>query len=271
MILEVASIDVSGESRSKSENAKETRVNESTNDESTARLREDDGEITAEACGDRKIGTFRSLSYVLANPVSLTLREQNWCLTSQLAFGLNVIHVEIVAKDHDDAGLEDSTDRVNDKNPLEKLREFLGNRKMNAFESANKLSSVPRATRFMAYVGEIDTKTDIDHVWIRLARLSDKRSDANKEIYVIVHVLRDDRRDLRVRDAERAERELIEQLRRRFRDRKLNFVSYREHKNDIVILDNENAAFDRIATKENDERDKFYLLRKVEIGKLRRC
>lgn len=214
-------------------------------------------------CGE-KIGTYRSLSYVLANPVSLTLREQNWCLNSQVAFGLNVIHVEIVAKDRDDVKLEDSTDRVNDKNPLEKLREFLSKRKNNANGSDTKINSSTRAeqTRFMAYVGEIDTKTDIDHVWIRIARLSQRPNV--RQIYVIVHLLRDDRRQ--PRDVKRTENELVIQLNERFRDQRISFVSYREHKNDIIVLDNKD--FLAKLPSENDKR-KFYLIRKIELGRLR--
>lgn len=214
-------------------------------------------------CGE-KIGTYRSLSYVLANPVSLTLREQNWCLNSQVAFGLNVIHVEIVAKDRDDVKLEDSTDRVNDKNPLEKLREFLSKRKNNANGSDTKINSSTCAeqTRFMAYVGEIDTKTDIDHVWIRIARLSQRPNV--REIYVIVHLLRDDRRQ--PRDVKRTENELVIQLNERFRDQRISFVSYRERKNDIIVLDNKD--FLAKLPSENDKR-KFYLIRKIELGRLR--
>lgn len=214
--------------------------------------------------GGEKIGTYRSLSYVLANPVSLTLREQNWCLNSQVAFGLNVIHVEIVAKDRDDVKLEDSTDRVNDKNPLEKLREFLSKRKNNANGSDTKINSSTRAeqTRFMAYVGEIDTKTDIDHVWIRIARLSQRPNV--RQIYVIVHLLRDDRRQ--PRDVKRTENELVIQLNERFRDQRISFVSYREHKNDIIVLDNKD--FLAKLPSENDKR-KFYLIRKIELGRLR--
>lgn len=214
-------------------------------------------------CGE-KIGTYRSLSYVLANPVSLTLREQNWCLNSQVAFGLNVIHVEIVAKDRDDVKLEDSTDRVNDKNPLEKLREFLSKRKNNANGSDTKINSSTRAeqTRFMAYVGEIDTKTDIDHVWIRIARLSQRPNV--RQIYVIVHLLRDDRRQ--PRDVKRTENELVIQLNERFRDQRISFVPYREHKNDIIVLDNKD--FLAKLPSENDKR-KFYLIRKIELGRLR--
>lgn len=214
-------------------------------------------------CGE-KIGTYRSLSYVLANPVSLTLREQNWCLNSQVAFGLNVIHVEIVAKDRDDVKLEDSTDRVNDKNPLEKLREFLSKTKNNANGSDTKINSSMRAeqTRFMAYVGEIDTKTDIDHIWIRIARLSQRPNV--RQIYVIVHLLRDDRRQ--PRDVKRTENELVIQLNERFRDQRISFVSYREHKNDIIVLDNKD--FLAKLPSENDKR-KFYLIRKIELGRLR--
>lgn len=214
--------------------------------------------------GGEKIGTYRSLSYVLANPVSLTLREQNWCLNSQVAFGLNVIHVEIVAKDRDDVKLEDSTDRVNDKNPLEKLREFLSKRKNNANGSDAKINSSMRAeqTRFMAYVGEIDTKTDIDHVWIRIARLSQRPNV--RQIYVIVHLLRDDRRQ--PRDVKRTENELVIQLNERFRDQRISFVSYREHKSDIIVLDNKD--FLAKLPSENDKR-KFYLIRKIELGRLR--
>lgn len=255
--LDVVSIDV--DCRNMPEVDKLTGRNTSTRTKNS-RTRES---ARIDYCGE-KIGTYRSLSYVLANPVSLTLREQNWCLNSQVAFGLNVIHVEIVAKDRDDVKLEDSTDRVNDKNPLEKLREFLSKRKNNANGSDTKINSSTRAeqTRFMAYVGEIDTKTDIDHVWIRIARLS-QRPNVRK-IYVIVHLLRDDRRQ--PRDVKRTENELVIQLNERFRDQRISFVSYREHKNDIIVLDNKD--FLAKLPSENDKR-KFYLIRKIELGRLR--
>lgn len=255
--LDVVSIDV--DCRNMPEVDKLTGRNTSTRTKNS-RTRES---ARIDYCGE-KIGTYRSLSYVLANPVSLTLREQNWCLNSQVAFGLNVIHVEIVAKDRDDVKLEDSTDRVNDKNPLEKLREFLSKTKNNANGSDTKINSSTRAeqTRFMAYVGEIDTKTDIDHVWIRIARLSQRPNV--RQIYVIVHLLRDDRRQ--PRDVKRTEPELVIQLNERFRDQRISFVSYREHKNDIIVLDNKD--FLAKLPSENDKR-KFYLIRKIELGRLR--
>lgn len=260
--LDVVSIDADRRNMSEVNKSTSRKTNTSIKNHGTDKTMSFD-------CRNKKIGTFRSLSYVLANPVSLTLREQNWCLNSQVAFGLNVIHVEIIAKDHDDAKLEDSTDRVNDKNPLEKLREFLSRRKNITNETdaetdtkINNSTNVGQ-TRFMAYVGEIDTKTDIDHIWIRIARLSERHRV--RKIYVIVHLLRDDRRQLR--DVKETETELTMQLNERFRNQKICFVSYREHKNDIIVLDNKD--FLAKLSSENDKGGKFYLIRKIEIGKIR--
>lgn len=198
------------------------------------------------------IGTYRSLSYVLANPVSLMLREQNWCLSNQLRVWnkVNTVHVEVILRDVESS--EDASETLDEQNPLRKLNALIVDRKK---EKSGK-------TRYMAYVGHIDTKTEVEHVWTKLAEIA---LLSDKKINVILQLL--DNTTKPINDSTKSEVEKLNEreikavndFNAKWNTRNIFFISYRENFDRIII----ERYDDFLKRSQNLDKSKIYLLKNM--------